>query len=133
MEEKQLQGLGFWISLYCILSIIIGFGLFIFALIGYKNLSEGPEGLGWIVFLFFTMALISFFLVYRLMAVKKPMTIYLVRSFEGVIIILTLLAMPLASLEIMLYLFARFAWLVFFFRSKKVKELYFTNALTQLN
>ena len=58
------------------------------------------------------------------------MTIYLVRSFETLNIVLTLFAMPLASLETMLYLLARVAWLVFFFRSKKVKTSYFATTLT---
>lgn len=130
MKEQQAQGLGFWLNLYIILSIIVGLGLFMFALIGYKNLSTGPDGLGWIVFLFFATAFISFFLVYRLLSINTPMTIYLVRSFETLSIVLTLFAMPLASLETMLYLLARVAWLVFFFRSKKVKTSYFATTLT---
>lgn len=132
MEEKT-QNLGLWLSLYCVVSIIAGVGLFVFALIGLKNLAEAPEGLGFIIVLFFITAFINFFLVYRLMGVKTPATIYLVRGFEALNIILTLFAISLAGPQTIVYILIRTVWLLYFFKSQKVKEIYFNGSQTALS
>ncbi|MDO5666486.1 MAG: hypothetical protein Q4G44_01535 [Alcaligenaceae bacterium] len=131
--EQKTQSLGLWLSLYCVVSIISGVGLFIFALIGLKNLADAPDGLGFIVFLFFMTAFINFFLVYRLMAVKNVTTIYLVRGFEALNIFLTLFAISLAGPQTIVYLLIRSAWLLYFFKSQKVKEIYFHTPPTALS
>lgn len=131
--EQKTQRLGFWLSLYCVVSLIAGVGLFIYALIGLKNLAGAPDGLGFIVVLFFITALINFFLVYRLMGVKTPVTIYMVRAFEALNIVLTLFAVSLAGPQTLVYLLIRAAWLVYFFKSQKVREIYFNQAQSALS
>ena len=122
---EQAPSLGIWLSLYCALSIIVGVGLFMFALIGLKNIAGAPDGLGLIVFLFFAIAFINFFLVYRLMAVKTATTIYLVRAFEGMKLVLASFALFSSGPEVILYLLISLVCLVYFFKSKRVKEVYF--------
>ncbi len=123
--EQHSSGLGLWLSVYCALSIISGFGLFMFALVGLKNLADAPDGLGSIVFLFFLTALLNFFIVYRLMGSKNPKTIYLARAFEGLKIILTLFAVFSSGPATVLYLLLCVAWLLYFFKSPRIEELYF--------
>ena len=96
-----------------------------FALIGLKNLSGAPDGLGLIVVLFFITAFLNFFLVYRLTAVKSPMTIYMVRAFEASKVVLTLFAVFSSEPETALYLLVSLIALLYFFKSKRVKALYF--------
>lgn len=123
--EQQPPSLGLWLSLYCALSIISGFGLFMFALVGLKNLAEAPDGLGLIVFLFFLTAFLNFFIVYRLMGFREPKTIYLARAFEGLKIMLTLFAVFSSGPATAFYLLICLAWLVYFIKSPRVKEVYF--------
>lgn len=123
--ERLSPSLGLWLSVYCALSIISGFGLFMFALVGLKNLAGAPEGLGLIVFLFFLTAFLNFFIVYRLMGCKEPKTIYLARVFEGLKIVLTIFAVISSGPATVVYLLICVAWLLYFFKSPRVKEIYF--------
>ncbi|CAM5191289.1 hypothetical protein OURE66S_03162 [Oligella ureolytica] len=123
--DQQAPSLGFFLGLYCVISIVAGVGLFMFALIGLKNLSGAPDGLGLIVVLFFITAFLNFFLVYRLTAVKSPMTIYMVRAFEASKVVLTLFAVFSSEPETALYLLVSLIALLYFFKSKRVKALYF--------
>lgn len=125
--EEHAQKLGFWISLYCVTAIIAGVGAFLFGLIGLKNLSAAPEGFTLLITLLFITALINFFLVYRLMGVKRPSTIYMVWAFESLNIILTLFGLAVAAPQAILYLLIRSAFLGYFILSKRVKALYHFN------
>ncbi|SUA58490.1 Uncharacterised protein [Oligella urethralis] len=122
--EEHTQKLGVWISLYCVSAVITGVGAFLFALIGLKNLSETPAGFTLLISLLFLTALIHFFLVYRLLGVKTPATIYMVWAFELANIILTLLGLSAAGAPVLLYLLIRAAFLCYFFLSKRVRALY---------
>ena len=113
--DQQAPSLGFFLGLYCVISIVAGVGLFMFALIGLKNLSGAPDGLGLIVVLFLITAFLNFFLVYRLMAVKSPMTIYMVRAFEASKVVLTLFAVFSSEPETALYLLVSLIALLYFF------------------
>ena len=123
--DQQTPSLGFYLGLYCVISITAGVGLFLFALVGLKNLAGAPEGLGLIVMLFFITAFLNFFLVYRLMTVKSPMTIHMVRAFEAAKVVLTLFAVFSSGPETALYLLISLICLLYFFKSKRVKALYF--------
>ena len=125
--EQQAPSLGFYLSLYCVISIVAGIGLFMFALIGLKSLAGAPEGLGQIVILFFIMAFLNFFLVYRLMVIRLPMTIYMVRAFEAAKVVLTLYAVFFSESDKALYLYTLISLicLLYFFKSKRIKALYF--------
>ena len=125
--EQQTPSMGFGLSLYCVVSIMAGVGLFMVALIGLKNLAGGPDGLGFTVFLFFITAFLNFFLVYRLMAAKIPATIYMVRAFEALKVVLTLFAVFSSEPETVLYLLISLVCLFFFFKSKRVQEIYFNS------
>ena len=54
------------------------------------------------------------------------MTIYLVRAYEGIKVILTFFALFTAGPEAIFYLLFVLLWLLYFFKSPRVKAIYFS-------
>ncbi|MDO5666487.1 MAG: hypothetical protein Q4G44_01540 [Alcaligenaceae bacterium] len=130
----QKAPLGFWINAYCFLTLMGGFYLavsagFNLATIRAENASAAAAVLSFnalpsLALLVF--ALLSIYLVYRLIARRNRLTLNLVRGYQLIDLAVSVLLVVQSFNADSLSFFALFelltnlAWLIFFFRSERV-------------
>lgn len=130
-------GLGFWINAYCFLTLMGGFYLgssAFFNLLSVSALHHEGEAVSYWLLLpslaLLVVALLSIYLVYRLIARRNRLTLHFVRTYQLLDLALSLMLFvqlfhaAALSFFVIFELLTNLLWLIFFFRSERVLIVY---------